>query len=141
MAKEFDEIVRWLSTAEGYPQRPSRVERIETHIYCVFLAGDQVYKLKKPVRYDFLDFSTAGKREQACREELRLNRRLAPQTYLDVLPITRAPDGSLRIGGDGQPLDWLVHMRRLPTDQTLDARLRRGRLRPDQIDRLLGECK
>lgn len=133
---EHDEIVRWLSTPEAYPHRPPSVERIETHISCVFLAGDDVYKLKKPVRYDFLDFSTVDLRERACRDELRLNRRLAPQTYLDVVPITRTGNGLLRIGGDGEPLDWLVHMRRLPTDQTLEELHRRGELRPEQIDRL-----
>lgn len=133
---EHDEIVRWLCTAEAYPHSPPSVERIETHISCVFLAGDDVYKLKKPVRYDFLDFSTVAKREQACREELRLNRRLARETYLDVVPITRTGNGSLQIGGDGEPLDWLVHMRRLPTDQTLEALHCRGELRPEHIDRL-----
>lgn len=138
MASEFDEIIRWLSTPAAYPHAPESVARIETHISCVFLAGEHVFKLKKPVRYDFLDFSTLGGREHACREELRLNRRLAPATYLDVVPITRSAAGELQIGGDGQPLDWLVHMRRLPTDQTLEVLHRSGELQPKQIDRLAG---
>ena len=95
-----------------------------------------VYKLKKPVRYDFLDFSTVAAREHACREELRLNRRLAPDAYLDVLPITRTKDGRHRIGGTGTPVDWLVHMRRLPTAMTLDELWRRGELQPAHVDRL-----
>ncbi|HEX5104815.1 MAG TPA: AAA family ATPase [Pirellulaceae bacterium] len=136
MAAEFDTIVQWLTTCGAYPHNPATVERIETHISCVYLAGDQVYKLKKPVQYDFLDFSTCEKRKYACHEELRLNRRLAPQAYLDVVPITRSSDNSLQIGGGGEPLDWLVHMWRLPTDQMLDSLHRRGELRREQIDRL-----
>lgn len=135
-AAEDQSIAQWLARPESYPHAPDRVEVVETHISRVFLAGPLVYKLKKPVRFDFLDFSTPQKRELACREELRLNRRLAPQAYLDVVPITRTGDGELRLGGDGEPLDWLVQMRRLPTDQTLEALHRRGELKPADIDRL-----
>jgi aminoglycoside phosphotransferase family enzyme/predicted kinase len=135
-AGEHEAIAEWLSRPESYPHAPRRVELLETHISRVFLAGPLVYKLKKPVRFDFLDFSTAAAREQACREELRLNRRLAPQAYLDVVPITRTDGGEFQLGGDGQPLDWLVKMRRLPTDQTLESLHRRGELKPADIDRL-----
>lgn len=135
VASEHEALVAWLSRPQSYPHAPPSVEVVETHISQVFLAGPLVYKLKKPVRYDFLDFSTVQQREQACREELRLNRRLAPETYLDVLPVTPDRDG-FRLGGEGQPLDWLVVMRRLPTDQTLEALHRRGELREEQIDRL-----
>jgi len=134
--REHESIVRWLSRPESYPHRPHRVEQIQTHISQVFLAGEFVYKLKKPVRYDFLDFSTVNAREQACREEVRLNRRLAPDTYLDAVPITRGGGGKLRWGGRGEVVDWLVEMRRLPTELTLDALHRRGQLRPEHIDRL-----
>src|SRR6266850_901330 len=133
---EHDAIVHWLATPAGYARRPDRVEHIETHISDVFLAGPDVYKLKKPVRYDFLDFSTAAAREHACREELRLNRRLASDAYIGVVPITRTADGSYRMGGDGPPIDWLVHMRRLPTELTLDSLWHRGELRPEHIGRL-----
>src|SRR5687767_6232887 len=127
-AADDQSIAQWLARTESYPHAPSHVEVIETHISRVFLAGPLVYKLKKPVRFDFLDFSTPQKREQACRAELRLNRRLAPQAYLDVVPITRTAHGEFRLGGEGEPLDWLVQMRRLPTDQTLEALHRRGEL-------------
>src|SRR5262245_34366218 len=103
-----EEVVRWLARREAYPHRPDRVEQIETHISQVFLAGPYVYKLKKPVRYDFLDFSTLAARERACREELRLNRRLAPDTYLDVIPITADAEGGFHLRGDGKVVDWLV---------------------------------
>src|SRR6185503_18819161 len=94
------------------------------------------YKLKKPVKYDFLDYSTIADREQACREEVRLNRRLAPEAYLGVLPVIQAPGGLYQLAGTGQIADWVVEMRRLPTDLTLDSLQRRGELRPEHIDRL-----
>lgn len=132
------EIVAWLERPENHSHRPARVEHLETHVSHVFLAGDLVYKLKKPVVFDFLDFSTADAREQACREELRLNRRLAPEVYLDVAPITRDSQSRLQLGGDGRAVDWLVVMRRLPTDETLDSLHRAGRLTPQHIQRLVG---
>ena len=129
-------VVQWLRQPAAYPHNPGSVEVRETHISWVFLAGGLVYKLKKAVRYDFLDFSTAELREQACREEVRLNQRLAPHVYLDVVPITRSPNGQLCVGGKGAAIDWCVEMRRLPTDRTLDALLRRGELKPAQVDHL-----
>lgn len=140
-AKPIDvrELARWLATPAAYPHSPARVEHIETHISHVFLADDLVYKLKKPVRYDFLDFSSLEKREHACREEVWLNRRLASQTYLDVAPIVRSSEGTLAIGGEGDKgdvVDWLVVMRRLPAEQMLDALHRSGRLTAAHIDRL-----
>jgi uncharacterized protein len=130
------ELVAWLSTPAAYRHAPARVDKIETHISVVFLAGEEVYKLKKPVRFDFLDFTTIAARERACRDELRLNRRLAPDIYLDVLPVTRAANGELQLGGIGPPVDWLVHMRKLPTHLTLEALQRRGELTPAKIDTL-----
>ena len=87
----------------------------------VFLTGEYAFKLKKPVKYPFLDFSTIEARESACREELRLNRRLASGVYLDVLPLRQEPSGALAINGTGEVVDWLVKMRRLPKDRMLDA--------------------
>lgn len=93
---------------------------IETHISKVFLGGDRVLKLKKPVRYDFLDYSTVGRRRWACAREVELNRRLAPDTYLGFHPITRRHDGTLELGGNGDAVDWVVEMRRLPAEKMLD---------------------
>lgn len=129
-------IVSWLAKPAAYAHAPEKVEHLETHISHVFLAGDRVFKLKKPVRFDFLDFSTPTAREQACRDELQLNRRLAPDVYLEVLPITLGPDGGLQIGGARTVLDWVVKMRRLPADQTLDVLHAQGRLRPEAVARL-----
>jgi aminoglycoside phosphotransferase family enzyme/predicted kinase len=129
-------IVQWLKTPDAFSSRPDSVDYIETHISHVFLAGPDVYKLKKPVKYDFLDYSTLSAREHACREEVRLNRRLAPDAYLGVVPVVVDQDGRFEIGGTGQVVDWLVHMRRLPTDMTLEALVRRGELKREHIDRL-----
>lgn len=129
-------IVNWLSSPTAYSHRPAAVECVQTHISCVFLAGSEVYKLKKPVRFDFLDFSTLAAREHACREEIRLNRRLASQVYVGVVPVTMQAGGGFALGGDGDVVDWLVHMRRLPDDRMLDALHRRGELRPDHVDQL-----
>ena len=80
-------LLAWLRTPAAYPHRPESVTLAETHISCVFLAGERVYKLKKPVVYPFLDFSTLAARERSCRDELRLNRQLAPDVYLGVVEI------------------------------------------------------
>ena len=94
-----------------------------------------VYKLKKPVRFPYLDFSTLARREAACRAELRLNRRLAPDVYLGVVPLTRS-DGGLALGGEGAPVDWLVKMQRLDERDMLDRRIADGRLSVPQLDDL-----
>ena len=95
------------------------VGHIETHISHVFLAGDYAYKLKKPLNLGFLDFSTLERRRACCEEELRLNRRLAADIYLDVVPITGTPDVP-RIGGMGPPVEYAVLMRRFPQKALLD---------------------
>jgi aminoglycoside phosphotransferase family enzyme len=117
----LDAKVAFLSRAATYPEAPRSVERIETHMSWVFLTDRHAYKLKKPVRYDSLDFSSLKLRRLDCEEEVRLNRRLARDVYLGTLALTLAPDGALRLGGAGETIDWLVHMRRLPASRMLDA--------------------
>ena len=113
------------------------VERVETHAAIVFLAGDRAYKLKRAVRYPYLDYSTAERRRAACVEELRLNRRTAPSLYLGLESVVRRADGALAFGGaaaaGGTALDWLVAMRRFPQDALLDRVAERGCL----TDRLI----
>ncbi|GAB4477538.1 MAG: bifunctional aminoglycoside phosphotransferase/ATP-binding protein [Burkholderiaceae bacterium] len=111
------------------------VETIETHISTVLLAGSHAYKLKKPVDLGFLDFTTLEARRRYCEQELRLNRRTAPQLYLDVLPVTGTVDAP-RLGGAGEPIDWVVRMRRFAASDLLDSRARAGTLDADCIDRL-----
>lgn len=115
-----EEKVRFLACPAAYVPCPAEVLVEETHMSWVFLAGERVYKLKKPVRHPFLDFSTLGARERDCREEVRLNRRLAPDVYLGVMPLVAGEGGRLAIGGEGQVMDWLVVMRRLPAGRLLD---------------------
>ncbi|HTQ95834.1 MAG TPA: hypothetical protein VMH89_03460, partial [Candidatus Acidoferrum sp.] len=136
MSNSFSALVQWLSRPESYPHPVQTVEVCQTHISVVFLAGEFAYKLKRPVRFDFLDFSTVDRREQACREEVSLNRRLAPEIYLGVVPIAQTADGSFEFHGNGPALDWLVHMRRLPIGQSLERLLESGNLLPSHIERL-----
>jgi uncharacterized protein len=110
----------------------------ETHISQVFLDADRVYKIKKPVALGFLDFSTLALRERLCVAEVELNRRLAPSVYRGVVAITRDSSGHHRIGGEGEPIEWAVHMRRLPDRDAASVRLQEGRLGRAEL-RLLAE--
>src|SRR6185295_3147753 len=102
----------------------------------VFLVDDQVYKLKKPVDFGFLDFSTLDKRQQACEAEVRLNRRGCPgDVYRGVEPLTLR-DGIYRVGGDGETVDYLVHMKRLPRELMMDNLLERGLVDLEMIGRV-----
>jgi aminoglycoside phosphotransferase family enzyme/predicted kinase len=123
-----------MNDPSSYPEHPISVQVIETHISWVFLTDRYAYKLKKPVRFEFLDFSKAELRRRACQDELRLNRRLAPDVYVDVLPITQDPRGLLELNGCGQEVDWVVKMRRLPAQTALDVLLRENRLRPEDAE-------
>jgi aminoglycoside phosphotransferase family enzyme/predicted kinase len=113
-----------LSAAE----RVGETRLLETHISWVLLAGDQAYKLKKPVNFGFLDFSSLGLREHYCREEVRLNRRLAPDVYLGVVPVTGSQNRPRLGDGEGELLDWAVRMRRFPQSAQLDNQLSAGLL-------------
>lgn len=128
--------VAFLSCPKSYARAPKTVERRETHMSWLFLAGDTVYKLKKPVRFSYLDFSTIEKREAACRAELRLNRRLARDVYRGVTALVRTKDG-LSLGGEGEPVDWLVVMRRLDERRMLDEVIEAQAVETWHIDRLV----
>ena len=134
-APTLGDKVRFLGCPATYSCAPGQVVARETHMSWVFMAGDRVYKLKKPVRFAYLDFSTLDRREAACRAEFLLNRRLAPDIYLAVVPLTISSSG-LAISGDGPAVDWLVVMRRLEENDTLEAALRDGWLKPLHLDRL-----
>lgn len=109
------------------------VDRIDTYTATVFLVGDDVYKLKKAVRFPFLDFGDVDARHRACADEVRLNRRTAPELYLGVVPVTREADGALALDGRGTPVDWVVHMRRFDQDTLFDRMAERGALTPALI--------
>jgi aminoglycoside phosphotransferase family enzyme/predicted kinase len=120
------EIVEFLASPAAHGG--AAVERIETHASIVFLAGDSAWKLKRAVRYDYLDFSTADRRRTMCDAELRVNRRTAPELYRRVVAVTREPDGSLALGGAGEPVDWLLEMARFDQDGLFDRLAARGTL-------------
>jgi aminoglycoside phosphotransferase family enzyme/predicted kinase len=132
---DLAELIESLSIPAAYPQPVEKVEVRQTHISVVFLAGEHVYKLKKPVKLDFLDFSTLEKRLHFCREEVRLNRRLAPDVYLGVVPVVKTVHG-LRWEAEGEIIEWAVKMRRLPEEATLLERLRRDEVGVDVIESL-----
>ena len=127
--------IEFLERGDSYRPPVLEVTRHETHMSEVFLAGEKVYKLKKPVRFPYLDFSSLARREAACRAELRLNRRLAPDVYHDVVPLVGAATG-LAIGGSGDIVDWLVVMNRLEKSLMLDRVIAEKRLHRWQLDRL-----
>ena len=123
------EYVRALLQPAVYPAPPDEVELVQTHISYVFLAGDVVYKTKKPVDFGFINQLSEETRERFCHAEVELNSRLAPDVYLGVVPVVRLRDGSIHVEGDadaGEVLAWAVKMRRLPDDRTLDQLLARG---------------
>lgn len=118
---------------------PASAQLVETHMSWVIVAGERVLKMKKPVRYPFLDFSTPALRERNCREEIRLNRRFAPQVYLGLLAL-QWHDGRFallpedRLPAPGTTVDWLVLMRRLPSERMLDRVIAAGALGPADVD-------
>lgn len=110
------------------PARHPQVRRIDTHAASVFLDGDRALKIKRAVRFPFLDYSTLEKRKAACDEEIRINRQFAPKIYHRVVPITRTESGSLSIGGAGEPIEFAVEMTRFDENQTLDHLAEHGDL-------------
>ncbi len=128
-------LIASLRNRAPFPEPCSSVELIETHISWVLLCDRYAYKIKKAVNLGFLDFSTLAKRKHYCLEELRLNRRLAPHLYLDVVAIGATPDGPV-LDGDLNPIEYAVKMARFEQSELLDRRLREGRLDGAQIDRL-----
>ncbi len=125
-------LVHSLLKPAAYPHAVDSVTCIETHISAVFLAGSFAYKIKKPVNFGFVDFSTLQKRKKYCEEESRLNRRLAPHIYLEVVPIF-GPIEEPSFSGDGEPIEYAVKMRRFPQDQLLSELAENNHLDPALI--------
>jgi uncharacterized protein len=129
--------VAFLSSPLVYADTTTRVEMVETHFSWVFLTDRHVYKLKKPLRSGGIDFTTVEDRRRNAEAEMRLNRRLAPDVYLEVVPLTLA-GGALAIGGKDLAVDWLVKMVRLPAERMLDRRLAGGNWHYADIHALAG---
>jgi hypothetical protein len=132
---DLRELIAALSRPTAYMYTVDRVQVRQTHISAVFIAGPYVYKLKKPVSLGFVDFSTLDKRRHFCDEEVRLNRRLAPDVYFGVVPVAETNLGP-RFEGEGKVLDWAVKMRYLPAEANLHKRLQRADLSVELVEKL-----
>ncbi len=134
----FPEFIQSLCDPAAFPHPTRDIRVIETHISWIILTGDYAYKVKKPVDFGFLDFTSLKKRQHFCEEELRLNRRQAPDIYIDLVAITGSAQQP-HIGGDGKPFEYAVRMRQFDTDQRLDLLLQKKRFDPNWIDALAGQ--
>ncbi len=128
------DLVKALLKPDTYPEKPERIELIQTHISFIFLTPEYVYKVKKPVDFGFLDFTTLEKRAFYCKEEVRLNRRLAPSVYLGVVEITS--NGGIRVGGRGRVVEYAVKMRRLRDETILKEMIKNNTVTEDTIRRI-----
>jgi len=130
-----EELKRGLLNQDAYHGSPRKVEFKETHISLVFLADDYVYKIKKPVNFGFLDFSTLEKRKHFCEKEVELNKRLSPDVYLGVLAVT-LDNGKVAMDGKGPTVEYAVKMRRLPTEKLMITLLRENQLTREMVERV-----
>ena len=130
-------LIKGLSDASAYQHEVIAISIVETHISWVLLTGKYAYKIKKPVNFGFLDFSTLEKRRFFCHEELRLNRRLAAELYLDVVPITGTPDQP-KIHGAGEAIEYAVKMIQFPAGFTLSELAECKQLDSGAIDQITG---
>ncbi|MEQ8193413.1 MAG: AAA family ATPase [Rhodospirillales bacterium] len=136
ISEDQSAVIAFLADPETFGSGVDRVERVETHISLLFLAGERAFKLKRAVKFPYLDFSTAPLRREACENEVAVNRRTAPDIYLGVIPVTRSPGGRLHLNGDGEAVDWLVEMKRFDQDGLFDRLAQRHALDTAVMERL-----
>ena len=129
------DIVKALLNTEAYPEKPTQISLVQTQMSFVFIAGDFVYKIKKPVDLGFLDYTTLEKRHYLCQKEVELNRRLCPETYLGVVPITSI-NNTITVDGEGEIIEYAVKMKRLPQDLMMNILLEKNLINPKMISRL-----
>jgi hypothetical protein len=139
MTEGQERLLELLEDGSAFGVPGAEVETITTHAAMIFLVGDRAYKMKRAVRYSFLDFTHLAGRKAALEAELRLNRRTAPMLYRHLIPVTEEGKGRLAIGGSGEPLEWLLEMRRFDQDALLDRVAARGGLDAGIIDGLARE--
>jgi len=126
------ELVKALLKPEAYPEAAGKIELVQTQMSFVFLTEEFVYKVKKAVDLGYLDYTTLEKRRFYCQKEVELNRRLCPEAYLGVVPITR-DDGAIRVGGRGETIEYAVRMRRLPQEKMMNVLLANNRVSVEMI--------
>ncbi|HMK52828.1 MAG TPA: hypothetical protein VK551_10020, partial [Thermodesulfobacteriota bacterium] len=131
-------LQKLLLNPEIYPDHPQAVKFIETHISLLFLTGNHVYKVKKPVDFGFLDFTTLGKRKFFCQQEVKLNRRLSPTIYLGVVTITQ-DDNRIILDGKGELVEYAVKMRQIPEEFLMDKLLEKKQVTPRMIEAVSGK--
>ena len=127
--------VKALLEPQAYPHKPQKIELVQTQMSFIFLAGEYVYKIKKPVNLGYLDYTTLEKRHFFCRQELELNRRLCPDVYLAVVPIVEEK-GELRIEGQGKAIEYAVKMKELPGERMMDVLLSGGQVTREMVARV-----
>jgi aminoglycoside phosphotransferase family enzyme len=125
-------IIEALLNPQAYPHKPQKVELVQTQMSFILLAGEYVYKIKKPVNLGYLNYTTLEKRHFFCRQELELNRRLCPDAYLAVVPIVEEK-GGFRIEGQGRAIEYAVKMKQLPQDRMMDVLLPRGQVTREMV--------
>ena len=148
MSSILPSIVKSLLKSQAYPHKPQEIKLVQTQMSFLFLTGDYVYKVKKPVDLGYLDYTTLEKRHFFCHQELELNRRLCPDIYLAVVPITmslrgvsepkprakrRGRSNLLRIEGEGKVIEYAVKMRQLPQDRMMDVLLPKGQVTHEMV--------
>ena len=138
MAVDLSALITALQNPEIYPDHPERVEVVQTHVSAIFLTGRYVYKVKKPVDFGFLDFTTLEKRKFFCHREVELNRRLCPEVYLGVVEIF-SPQGRISLKGPGEVVEYAVLMKQLPRERMMDQLLARGVLTPSILQKIAGK--
>ncbi len=139
LAADQSEVIAFLAEPATYGPGIARVERVATHGALVFLAGTRAYKMKRAVRYPYMDFSTLALRKANCEREIVRNRRTAPELYLGVEAVVRGVGGKLALGGPGEAVEWLVVMKRFDQDGLCDRLARAGRLTPGLMAALADE--
>lgn len=139
IVEDQSEVMVFLENPATWGRSSGEVVRIDTHGAAVFLVGERAYKMKRAVRFPYMDFSTLERRRAACEAEIVINRRTAPMIYLGVVAVTREAAG-LALDGGGTPVEWLVVMRRFDQENLFDRMARSGHLRPEHIDALAEEA-
>jgi len=130
-----ENIVKFMKKPEFFGKDIKSVETIETHISYIFLTGNFAYKIKKPVNYGFLDFSTLEKRKFYCFEELKLNKRLCPEIYIEILPITKN-NNLIELNGKGKVLEYALKMKEFPQEKLMKNLLKKGKITTKEIKKI-----
>ena len=130
-------ILEGLSKPEAYDEEVKEIKVIQTHISYVFLTGDYVYKVKKPVNFGFLDFTTLEKRKYFCEKEVEINSKFSPDLYIGVLPITREENGEIKINGSGKVIDYVIKMKELPQERLMSKLLEKDEINEEIIDKII----